>query len=65
MWNLGITFEMRSKNKKPDKAMKPAEKPVSLHPLKFEEAVKNLLKVEPGKRGGSNGRKRNPSKTRN
>ena len=28
---------------------KPAEKPVSLHPLKFEEAVKDLLKVKPEK----------------
>ena len=26
---------------------KPAEKPVSLHPLKFEEAVRGLLKVRP------------------
>ena len=25
----------------------PAEKPVSLHPLKFEEAVKDLLRVKP------------------
>ena len=27
---------------------KPAEKPVSLHPLKFEEAVTGLLKVRRG-----------------
>lgn len=26
---------------------KPAEKPISLHPLKFEEAVEGLLRVEP------------------
>ena len=25
----------------------PAEKPVSLHPLKFEEAVRGLLRVRP------------------
>lgn len=28
---------------------KPAEKPVSLHPLKFEEAVADLLRVKPEK----------------
>ena len=28
-------------------AKKPAEKPVSLHPLEFEEAVAELLKVKP------------------
>ena len=28
---------------------KPAEKPVSLHPLKFEEAVRDLLRVRPDK----------------
>jgi hypothetical protein len=26
---------------------KPAEKPISLHPLKFEEAVQDLLRVKP------------------
>jgi len=26
---------------------KPAEKPVSLHPLEFEEAVADLLRVKP------------------
>ena len=29
---------------------KPAEKPISLHPLKFEEAVVDLLKVKPPKK---------------
>ena len=29
---------------------KPAEKPISLKPLEFEEAVKGLLKVRPGSR---------------
>lgn len=29
---------------------KPAEKPISLKPLKFEEAVKGLLKVKPESR---------------
>ena len=28
---------------------KPAEKPISLRPLEFEEAVKNLLRVKPQK----------------
>lgn len=28
---------------------KPAEKPVSLHPLKFEEAVGDLLRVTPSR----------------
>jgi hypothetical protein len=28
-------------------AKKPAEKPVSLHPLEFEEAVRDLLRVKP------------------
>ncbi len=39
---------MASKPKSEDK--KPAEKPISLHPLGFEEAVKNLLRVK-GLRG--------------
>ena len=30
-----------------DEAKKPAEKPISLHPLKIEEAVRDLLKVKP------------------
>lgn len=34
-----------AKKQKADTA--PAEKPVSLHPLKFEEAVRDLLKVKP------------------
>ena len=29
---------------------KPAEKPVSLHPLKFKEALSDLLKVKPGRK---------------
>lgn len=33
-----------------DEAKKPAEKPVSLHPLKFEEALSDLLKVKPLKK---------------
>ena len=28
-------------------ARQPAEKPVSLHPVKFEEAVANLIRVKP------------------
>ena len=30
---------------------KPAEKPISLAPLKFEEAVSDLLKVKPNRLG--------------
>lgn len=30
---------------------KPAEKPVSLHPLEFEDAVKGLFQVKRGKKG--------------
>ena len=30
-----------------DEKKKPAEKPISLKPLKFEEAVEGLLKVKP------------------
>ncbi len=37
------------KQPKKDQGKKPAEKPVSLHPLKFEEAVEGLLKVDPEK----------------
>jgi len=47
---------------KPDKAResnkpKPAEKPISLKPLKFEEAVKGLLRVKPSdqKKGENKG----------
>ena len=36
---------------------KPAEKPVSLRPLEFEEAVRDLLRVKPGKEGGNGKRK--------
>ncbi len=36
---------------------KPAEKPISLHPLKFEEALSDLLRVKPAKKevGRNNG----------
>ena len=30
-----------------EEAKKPAEKPISLRPLKFEEAVRGLLQVKP------------------
>lgn len=30
---------------------KPAEKPISLAPLKFEEALTGLLQVKPGSKG--------------
>ena len=33
--------------KSKEESRKPAEKPVSLHPLKVEEAVESLLKVKP------------------
>jgi hypothetical protein len=40
-------------------AKKPAEKPISLHPLKFEEAVRDLLRVvHPRKGVGDGGRRR-------
>lgn len=32
-----------------DDKKKPAEKPISLAPLKFEEAVTDLLKVKPSR----------------
>ena len=32
---------------KSEETKKPAEKPISLRPLKFEEAVRNLLRVKP------------------
>lgn len=32
-----------------DDKKKPAEKPISLKPLEFEEAVQGLLKVKPSK----------------
>jgi len=35
---------------------KPAEKPVSLHPLKFEEAVEGLLRVKSGKNTRESGK---------
>ena len=34
---------------------KPAEKPVSLKPLKVEEALSDLLKVRPQKKDNDNG----------
>lgn len=34
----------------PDGDRKPAEKPLSLRPLEFEEAVRGLLRVRPEKR---------------
>ena len=33
----------------PDDNPKPAEKPISLKPLKFEEAVEGLLKAKPSR----------------
>ncbi len=46
---------MTDKHESEDK--KPAEKPVSLHPLGFEDAVKNLLRVKDlrGKLGRNDG----------
>ena len=38
----------KSEEGKQEPADKPAEKPVSLHPLEFEEAVKSLLSVKKG-----------------
>ncbi len=32
---------------KSEDTKKPAEKPISLRPLKFEEAVRDLLRVDP------------------
>jgi hypothetical protein len=40
---------MDRKTTKPEKP-KPAEKPISLHPLKFEEAVEGLLRTKPSTR---------------
>ena len=42
---------MSVKPRKPptDDKHKPAEKPISLKPLKFEEAVEGLLKVKPSR----------------
>ncbi len=39
---------------------KPAEKPVSLRPLKVEEALWNLLKVKPVKNRGRQKRAKSP-----
>ena len=36
-----------------DSAPKPAEKPISLRPLEFEEAIRDLLKVKPDRRSKS------------
>jgi len=38
----------------------PAEKPVSLKPLAFEEAVRNLLKVRPKTKGTRGGKEIKP-----
>lgn len=38
-----------------ESAPKPAEKPVSLAPLEFEEALRDLLKVKPDPKGGERG----------
>lgn len=43
---------------KSSNARKPAEKPVSLHPLKFEEAVADLLKVKLPKKEKQSGKSR-------
>ncbi len=34
---------------------KPAEKPISLHPLKVEEAIAGLLKVKPRRKNDGDG----------
>jgi hypothetical protein len=41
------------KNIKTKKKQSNAEKPISLKPLEFDEAVSNLLKVEPEGKGKS------------
>lgn len=43
---------MGKTKEKPAEKPKPAEKLVSLHPLKFKEAVTDLLKVKPNRRSG-------------
>jgi hypothetical protein len=35
--------------KQPDKPRKPREKPLSLYPLSFDEAVEQIVKVKPHK----------------
>ena len=35
---------------KSEETKKPAEKPVSLRPLEFEEAVRGLMQVKPSKK---------------
>ncbi len=40
---------MDDKSEKNEPANKPAEKPVSLKPLKVEEALSDLLKVKPSR----------------
>ena len=37
---------------KSEEKLKPAEKPISLRPLEFEEAVGALLRVKPVREGG-------------
>lgn len=36
-----------AKKSRPEERSAPAEKPISLRPLEFEEAVRGLLKVKP------------------
>ena len=40
-----------------ESAKKPAEKPISLRPLEFEEAVRGLLQVKPRKERSNGNRK--------
>ena len=44
---------MKSPDKVKTRRESPAEKPVSLRPLKVEEAVASLLKVKPGEKGAA------------
>ena len=50
-------------NEKKQEDRKPAEKPISLHPLKFEEAVADLLKVKPSQKPLVS-KKRQPARNR-
>ncbi len=45
--NYGDNVEKPKTTASADPPKKPAEKPVSLAPLKFEEAVRDLLRVKP------------------
>ncbi len=54
--NYGDNVEKSKTTASTDPPKKPAEKPVSLHPLKFEEAMRDLLRVKPEpKKGGPTG----------